>query len=70
MRILQKHPTRNWLGFESTFQWAILYPKQSYQSKDMMVWSGCSLDFMTNFHIFGIKMCYDLCHGMSESAEI
>jgi hypothetical protein len=27
------------------------------------------LVFMTSFHIFGIKMYYNLYHGTSESAE-
>jgi hypothetical protein len=60
MRNLQKYSTRTWIGFRLAFQWAILHSIRSYQSKDMMVWLGCSLVFMTSFHIFCIKMCYNL----------
>ena len=38
--------------------------------KKMMVWLGYSLVFMANFHIFGIKMWYNLYHSTLELVEI
>jgi hypothetical protein len=52
---LQKCPIKIWSRFESTFQWAILYPKWSWQSKNMKVWSSRSLIFMSNCHIHAPK---------------
>jgi hypothetical protein len=43
---------------------------RAISKKTWWFWSSCSLVFMSNFHIFYIKMCYNLYHGTSELAEL
>jgi len=50
MRNFQKCLTRTKSKFESVFQWAILYQKRGFQSKDLMVWLDYSLVFYVSFN--------------------